>query len=167
MAIRVEQNEAGFTLVEIMCVLVVLGLTAGLVVLNLPQGEDPFDERIETYVAQFNILQQDSYIDGKTRGLEINKDGFELFHYAEDWSYLTEQVWGDVFDVKLVIEDEIIDFVDRKKIIDDAEDNILPPLIRFDPLEGVTDFELEIETQTKTYRLSPDSRGKITIDFVE
>ena len=94
MAIKAKQNEAGFTLVEILCVLAVLGLTAGLIVLNLPQGEDPFDDRIQTFAAQFNIIQQDSYIDGKTRGLEINTDGFELLQYSEDWSNVTEQSWG-------------------------------------------------------------------------
>ena len=167
MAIKAKQNEAGFTLVEILWVLAVLGLTAGLIVLNLPQGDDPFDDRIQTFAAQFNIIQQDSYIDGKTRGLEINTDGFELLQYSEDWSNVTEQSWGDVFNVKLTVEDEIIDFTNRQKILDDAEDIILPPLIQFNPLEGVTAFELDIQTQSKTYRLSPDIRGKITVGFVQ
>ena len=167
MAIINRQNDAGLTLIEILCVLTLLGLTTAIVVLSVPKEKDPFDGRINNYAAQLNVLQQNTVIDGKVRGMEIDKEGYDILLYSGEWSYLSLEDWGDVFNVTLRIQDEEIDFNARKKVLDQAEDTILPPLVFFDPLEGVTDFELGIETRDKTYQLSPDNRGKITVSIRE
>lgn len=166
MAIKSLHNEAGFTLVEILCVLAVLGLTAGLVVLNLPKGEDPFEARLEKFATQLNIAQRESTIDGKMRGLEVQAEGFDLLQYSGEWEVLQEQDWGNAYKVALKVEDEIIDFKDRAKLLKKDEDIIAIPLIRFDPTEGATDFELEIQGPERRFILAPDNRGRVTVEPV-
>jgi len=167
LAILNRQNETGFTLIEILCVLALLGLTTAIVALSIPKEKDPFEIRINSYAAQLNVLQQNSVIDGKIRGMEIDKGGYDILLYSGEWSYLSIEDWGDVFNVTLSVQDENIDFKARKKVLDKAEDIILPPLVFFDPLEGVTDFDLGIETRDKTYLLSPDDHGVIKVSIEE
>ena len=166
MAIKPRHNEAGFTLVEILCVLALLGLTAGLVVLNLPKGEDPFEMRLEKLATQINIAQRDSTIDGKMRGLEVQAEGFDLLQYAGEWEVLRGSDWGDAYKVNLKVENEVIDFKDRAKLLAKNKDVIPVPLIRFDPTEGVTDFELEIQGPERRFILAPDLRGRIKVEPV-
>ncbi len=167
MAVSASHKEAGFTLVEILCVLAVLGLTAGLVVLNLPRGEDPFKAEMQKFATQLNIAARDSAIDGRIRGIEIDADGYDLLEYSGEWETRVEAEWNDVFSVDLKVEDEIIDFKDRAKIIAKSKDIVAVPLITLDPMGGVTDFELEIEGRETTFLLMPDERGRIIAEIAE
>lgn len=167
MAVSRRHNDAGFTLVEILCVLAVLGLTAGLVVLNLPRGEDPFRAEMQKFATQLNIAARDSAIDGRIRGIEIDADGYDLLEYSGDWKKTVEADWKDVFGVELKVEDEFIEFKDRAKIITKSEDITVAPLITLDPTGGVTDFELEIEGRETTVKLIPDERGRVIAEIVQ
>lgn len=155
-------NDAGFTLVEILCVLAVLGLTAGLVVLNLPRGEDPFKAEVQTFATHLNIAARDSAIDGRIRGIEINETGYDLLEYSGEWRDISSTEWNDVFDVQLSIEDQVIDFNDRAKVLASAEKGEkTAPLIHLDPTGGVTLFTLELEGRDLTYQLTTDLRGRV------
>lgn len=166
--LKPQTNEAGFTLVEILCVLAVLGLTAGLVVLNLPRGEDPFQAEVQSFATRMNIAARDSAVDGRIRGVEISETGYELFEYSGDWKALGSEDWKDVFNVTLSIEDQTIDFGERSKVLATAEDDVVPaPLLFLDPMGGVTSFELRLEGQEVSYKFSPDRRGRIIAEPVQ
>lgn len=167
MAIGPKQNEAGFTLVEILCVLAVLGLTAGMVVLNLPRGEDPFKAEVQNFATRLNIAARDSAIDGRIRGVEIDSTGYELLEYSGEWTELGSKDWNDVFKVELSIEDQRIDFKDRAKVIAASKEITPAPLIYLDPTGGVTAFKLELQGRETAYQLSTDMRGRITAEPVQ
>lgn len=164
MAVKPAHKEAGFTLVEILCVLAVLGLTAGLVVLNLPRAEDPFKTEVQTFATQLNIAMRDSAIDGRVRGVEVNEGGYALLEYSGDWAQITSTEWQDVFKVQLSIEDQRIDFKDRAKVLAGQTDTIAAPLIYLDPTGGVTAFELEMEGRETSYRLTTNLRGRVSVE---
>lgn len=167
MAVAKAHKEAGFTLVEILCVLAVLGLTAGLVVLNLPRAEDSFKSEVQSFAAQLNIATRESMIDGRVRGVEINETGYSLLEYSGEWNQLTAAEWRDAFKVELSIEDQKIDFKDRAKVIASQPDAVSAPLILLDPTGGLTSFELELEGRETRYRLIPDLRGRVTVEAAQ
>jgi len=67
LAIERPHKEAGFTLVEVLCVLALLGLTTGLVVLNLPKPAPAFEKEATGVTTLLNLAARESVIDGKSR----------------------------------------------------------------------------------------------------
>lgn len=157
MAVAAFDNDDGFTLVEVLCVLVILGLATGLVVLNLPTRAPALETQLKQVSAQLNIAARNAQIDGQIRGLDIAPDGYELFNYDADWTSQGAQAWPDVRRVKLNVDGTIVDFKARAKLEDPR------PLIVFDPTEGVTPFALEVQSRDGEYILASDDSGKISV----
>ena len=157
-ATRSNSTEAGFSLVEILCVLVILGLSAGLVVLNLPKGPDAFEDATAKFTAQLNLAARDSVIDGRTRGLNITASGYELFNYDTDWNSAGTTQWDAVDRVKLTVDGEVVDLKAASRLADDAPAR---PIILFEPTGGVTPFTLSLQGKDGGVSLSPDRRGRI------
>ena len=157
MAVVTAHNDDGFTLVEVLCVLVILGLATGLVVLNLPTRAPAIETQLKQVSATLNIAARDSQIDGQVRGVDITPDGYELFNYTADWTGQGQQEWSDMRRVKLDVDGIDIDFEARE------EADVITPLIVFDPTEGVTPFVLELQSRDGEFILASDDRGQIIL----
>ncbi len=156
---RLKWTEAGFTLVEILCVLALLGLTAGLVVLNLPKPTPPLRAEVHLLATTLNLASRESVIDGKARAVDVSENGVEFFRYEGEWVSETRRDFPDVFRIDLKVENENIDLKARAKSKKD-----LPPLIHLDATGNVTPFELLVAGRDERFILSPNTRGKIMVD---
>ena len=148
MAIKSSHTEAGFTLVEILCVLALLGLTAGLVVLNLPKPPPPFKTEVTGVTTLLNLASRESVIDGKSRGVDFTTRGMEIFRYEGEWVPESHRDFSHVSGLGLTVEQEDIDLADRTKAKAKPESD-LPPLIYFDATGGVTRFTLSLTAARK------------------
>lgn len=153
------QQEAGFTLVEVLCVLALLGLTAGIVVLNLPKAEPAIRTEVEALATTLNLAARESVIDGRVRGLDIQTDSLEMLYFDGEWVPEISRDFNDVFGVELEVEGQVIDLTEREKSKDD-----LPPLIEFDATGNVTPFTLSITGREGSFIMLPDRRGRIVIE---
>ncbi|MDG3086856.1 type II secretion system minor pseudopilin GspH [Vibrio hannami] len=95
-----SNNQAGFTLLEIMLVLVLLSLGAVAVVINLPSSqEDLAKEEAMRFFHRLQLLNEDAILNGKDFGirfeavsnrykfLELTQDGWQL----TDSDYFSER----------------------------------------------------------------------------
>lgn len=156
-------KEAGFTLIEILCVLALLSLTAGLVVLNLPKPAPPFEDEVQSMTTLLNLAARESVIDGKSRGVDLTTAGVEIYSYDGEWTAEYDQVFSHVSGLTLTVEQQEIDLADRTK--DKAkEDAELPPLIYFDATGNVTPFTLSLFGREESFTLAPDKRGRIVME---
>jgi len=162
---KTEDKEAGFTLVEILCVLVLLGLTAGLVVLNLPKPAPPIQTEISGVTTLLNLAARESVIDGKSRGVDFTTDGLEILRYDGEWVAEHDQAFDHISGLGLTVEEQEIDLIDRTKS-KAKEDEELPPLIYFDSTGNVTPFILSFNGRDESFRLQPDPRGRIVMEMV-
>jgi len=153
--------EAGFTLVEVLCVLALLGLTAGLVVVNLPKPAPPLKAEMQQVTGLLNLAVRQSVIDGKSRGLDVGRNQLEIFEYDGEW-ILEHQHDLDVSGIDLVVEGQNIDLRLRDKKKETAE---LSPLVYFDAVGNVTPFRLSIEGDEESYHLEPDERGRLALEI--
>ena len=171
MAVTSANSEAGFTLVEILCVLALLGLTAGLVVLNLPKPPPPFKTEITSATSLLNLVARESVIDGKTRGLEISSSGLEILTYDGQWVSEGQRNFEHVFGLELLVEQQPIDLTERQrkkeKADDDKSETALTPLIYFDATGNVTPFTISVRGEGETFSLAPNPRGRIIMESVE
>ena len=155
-------KEAGFTLVEILCVLALLGLTAGLVVLNLPKPTPPLESEVQRVSTLLNLAVRQSVIDGKSRGIDITAGQIEIYEYNGEWTLEHRQEFSDdVGGIELVVEGQEIDLRDRQK---KKQKSDLPPLIYFDAVGNVTPFSLSLDGREQSFNLAPDARGRVEIE---
>lgn len=164
MAVAASHKEAGFTLVEILCVLALLGLTAGLVVLNLPKPAPPFRTEVQSVTTLLNLAARQSVIDGKSRGIDLTTSQLDILEYDGEWISDRQQAFTDVYDMELTVEGAEIDLSDRQKKKEKTE---LAPLIYFDATGNVTPFSLSLEGREESFTLSPDARGRIVMEAAE
>lgn len=163
MAVASSYKEAGFTLVEILCVLALLGLTAGLVVLNLPKPAPPFRAEVQSVTTLLNLAARQSVIDGKSRGVDISNGQLNILEYDGEWVSERQQDFMDVYGLNLTVESQEIDLNAREKKQEKAD---LPPLIYFDATGNVTPFRLSLEGREESFTLAPDARGRIVMEPV-
>lgn len=156
-----DLKQAGFTLVEVLCVLALLGLTAGLVVLNLPKPAPPFRAEVQSVTTLLNLAARQSVIDGKSRGIDITTRQLDILAYDGEWVSDRQQVFTDVYDIALLVEGAEIDLITREK---QKEETDLPPLIYFDATGNVTPFNLSLEGREESFTLAPDARGRIVME---
>ncbi len=164
MAVAAPYNEAGFTLVEILCVLALLGLTAGLVVLNLPKPAPPFRTEVQSVTTLLNLAARQSVIDGKSRGIDVSAAYLDILEYDGEWVSDRQQKFSDIYGIDLIVEGQEIDINARERKKEKTE---LPPLIYFDATGNVTPFNLSLEGRDESFTLSPDARGRIVMEAAE
>lgn len=155
-----RDGEAGFTLIEVMCVVALLGLTAGLVVVNLPQPAPKFRTEVQSVTTVLNVAARQSIIDGKTRGFEITAGQLDVLKYDGEWNPDHQSLFTDISDLNLTVENQEIDLRVREKNKKKSE---LPPLIHFDATGNVTPFILSMSGQDESFTIEPDERGRIVM----
>ena len=156
------KRQAGFTLVEVLCVLALLGLTAGLVVLNLPKPAPPFRTEVQSITTLLNLAARQSVIDGKSRGLDFTTSQLNVLEYDGEWKLDRERDFKDIYGIELIVEDQEIDLNAREK---KKKKTDLPPLIYFDATGNVTAFSLSLEGREESFILAPDARGRIVMEI--
>jgi type II secretion system protein H len=161
LAIKRVNNEAGFTLVEVLCVLALLGLTAGLVVLNLPKPAPAFRTEVQSITTLLNLAARQSIIDGKSRGLDLTTGQLDILEYNGEWVSERQSEFADIYGLNLVVDGLEIDLTDREK---KKEKSDLPPLIYFDATGNVTPFTLSLNGREESFTLMPDARGRIIME---
>lgn len=161
MAVGHSHKEAGFTLVEILCVLALLGLTAGLVVLNLPKAAPAFKTEVQGVATFLNLAARQSVIDGKSRGIDVTMGQIDILQYDGEWASDQKLDFMNIYSLDLTVEGQLIDLADREKIKEKKE---LPPLIYFDATGNVTPFTLEMSGSEESYKLAPDAGGRVVIE---
>jgi len=94
-------NEAGFTLIEVLCVLVMIGLLSGVVVMNMPPRKSATLTQAETLAQNLNALSQDALISGDIRAFGLSQTEYALYNYnGEDFVSIATQNWSDKARVK-------------------------------------------------------------------
>lgn len=75
---NIPRGERGFTLVELMVVIAIIGLLAGVVVVNLPPPRANTERDIERTAARFRLAADLSILSGRVTGVEITRDRYRL-----------------------------------------------------------------------------------------
>lgn len=151
------RGARGFTLVELMMVLVILSLAAGAVAMVLPdtKGPDALGERL---AARLTLASQYAVLNGEAVGLVVTPDGyrFERFRLGQWQPIISEPPLAGAAwpaDVTVLLEGE------------DKQDRAAPvssmPAVRFDPTGGGTAFRLYLEKHGRRYVIAGHEDGKL------
>lgn len=146
-------KESGFTLVEILCVLVVIGLMSSVVILSIPQPKSLLDKQAETLTGQMNALAQDSLVSGSVAAAGFSKDGYALYTFENsEWMERISGEWQDGYRMTLTRASAKLDLPKTTE-----------PIILFQPTGLSTPFELTLSDRETKYSLATQGDGRVEL----
>lgn len=152
------RNARGFSLIEIMVVLVIVGLLASTVVLTLPDGKAATSEQVNRFAARVAMVAQESIVTNTTMGLAISGEGYAFYKYKDGrWSELkNDRVFGrENWNAAATISIER----DGGRLTRATENAPFSPAIRFESTGLSTPFSLSFSAGDEKYRVIGDGRG--------
>ena len=154
-----HSNYRGFTLVELLVAVAVMGLLSATVMLTLPSGGDRARVEAQRFLARVTTAAQDSILTGKPRGLAIDSQGYKFFWYREgQWqpadsrAELAAAEWDD---------DVIVTSHPSSNVGEEAVP--APPSVVFSPTGLVTPFSVDISGSGRRYTVTGSSTGGLAM----
>jgi len=146
-------KEAGFTLIEILCVLVLIGVTTSLVVLTVQPPKSALETQAAQLTNQLNALAQDGLISGSVNAAGFSEDGYTLYTFENsEWMERVSGEWQDSYRLTFTRASARLDL---PKTTD--------PTIMFQPTGLSTPFELTLSDRDTRYALKTSGDGRIEL----
>ena len=156
-----QNRQAGFTLVELMVVIVIIGLMSAVVVLNMPSPTSDLEKESERFAARLRLAAEESILAGELTGVEITPEGYQFVIYRRGrWLPLDLPggQWPEGAILRLSRDNLPVDLAgDPSKKV---------PSIWFDPLGSENLFSIEISKIGEIIKVSGEEYGAIIVSSV-
>lgn len=84
--------QSGFTLVELMVVLVILGLMASVVILSLPDGRNDLEQDAQIFAARTAALRDNAILQSRPMAVQVTPSGYSFLERRKGaWSLLEDK----------------------------------------------------------------------------
>ena len=148
-------KDAGFTLVEILCVLVVIGLMSSVVILSVPKPKSSLEKQAVLLTGQLNALAQDGLISGSVKAAGFSKDGYALYAFENsEWTERVSAEWENSYRLSLTRTSATLEIPKTTE-----------PIMVFQPTGLSTPFELTLSDRDMSYTVSTSGDGRV--DFIK
>jgi len=156
---RLKRRQSGFTLVEVLAVLFIIGMMAGAVVMNMPKAQDPLHKQGELLATRIGLAAQGGLVTQQSVGIMITQDGYQIVRFNNDlWEIVENFSFG--LDSKPFVELT----QNATKINLEAAEKSGVPVIRFDTTGLGTPFELKLRSGASAFLISGSVDGKIVVE---
>ena len=147
-------KTAGFTLIEMMAVLVIISLMTGVVVLNLPRDKPMIEQQSTAMAKQFTVAAQTSVISGVPQAFGLSQQGYYFYKFDEgEWKITSETDWVDDLEINFRKDDIAINIPKEEAV----------PIVVFEPMGLSTVFSLSLEDTEQTITFSSEGDGKVIL----
>ena len=91
-----NRRRRGFTLIELMVVLVILGLAAAAVVLAMPEPGGSLAAEAERFAARAKAARDTAILESRAVAVQIGRDGYEVARRREGaWQTQARYEWAE------------------------------------------------------------------------
>jgi general secretion pathway protein H len=146
-------KTAGFSLLEILAALVIIGLMSAAVVLSLKPPDNSQTKFRDRLVLTLNQAAKESVYTGRVNALSVSAEGLHIMTYREG-------AWSVVQDFPALTRSRMTLQIERENI---ELPKIITPLILFEPTGDMTDFELNLRGSDMDINLFSAPDGSILI----
>ena len=153
-------RQAGFTLVELLVVLVLIGLAAGAVLLTLPPARDDLDHAATRLAARLHWAADHAVLAGEPVGLILGPQGYRFVRYrlgqwqpVQDEPALAPAAWP-------VGAMAWLEMAGAATLATD-EANAEIPVLRFDPTGMAREFRLILAQDGVRHVIAGDQAGRL------
>ncbi len=171
-------TNGGFTLVELLVVLVVLGVVSSLVVLALPERKPDAERLAQEFETTVEVLRDAAILEGRPTALEIAANGWRGVQFENgEWipiadasvsASINEEIAlrfraeADAVLPTEVAENGVLLLRERgSREVKAQPEPPLPPEITFDPDGVMTAFRVWIESDEDVWVVASDAQGKM------
>jgi len=156
-------TNRGFTLVEMLVVLVIISLLSSVVVLTLPTGGGSLRDDARALAAQLKLASQESIIRGAATGVVISPEGYAFYRLqAGKWTAFTGE---RVFQPRTWRKGVIADVARTANIAPRApgeEKAVLPSLV-FDPTGVTAPFAVSLAEKDERFEIVTNAKGEVLV----
>lgn len=149
-------DRAGFSLIELLVVIVILGIMVSMVVLSMGtlRSDDPAETEARRLTALIEFISEEALVQGRDFGVEFLDDGYrflswdpdaQLWSVVEDEATLRRRTLPDSLDVVLAVEGREVVIDSGRRGADRPQDELAPHVAIFSSGE-FTPFELFLVT---------------------
>lgn len=173
-----RRGAAGFTLIEVMVVVLIIGITVSLVTLSVSSGERPALTEAKRLKTLLSMVGEEAILQGRNFGMRVEPDGYRFYLLSADgWlplsgdDLLRERALSSGLRLELETEGVRFEFPkeadeadsgERKKDADDG------PQLYFLASGEVSPFTLTIESfDGPGYSLRVDETGALEMASTE
>ncbi|VAV99396.1 hypothetical protein MNBD_ALPHA04-2336 [hydrothermal vent metagenome] len=102
-----SKKETGFTLVELMVVLVIIGIMASVVILSFPDGNRELDQDAYRFAARTAALRDNAILQSRPMAVQVTASGYSFMQRSKgSWNILEDKPfqstnWSEGVAVKL------------------------------------------------------------------
>lgn len=144
-----RSRRAGFTLVELLMTVAIMGVAAGAVVLSAPDPRPSVGEDAERFAARLQRAREEAILSNRAVAVEASAGGYAFAAFdGERWSPLQEgPFWREPWSEGVVAGP------------------VEPPLrVTFDPTGAAEPARLVLSRDSRSIAVAVDGAGEVSID---
>ncbi|MFA7647308.1 MAG: GspH/FimT family pseudopilin [Phenylobacterium sp.] len=143
-------DQAGFTLVEMLVAVAILGLLSGVIVMNLPDANGRLGDEADAFAARLQRAQEEAILVNRPVEVVVDASGYRFRSQRRgEWTALTERpftpaYWGEGVGVQVRSADG------RSGV-------------RFDTTGAATPTEVRLRRRERRVTIAVDGQGQVKI----
>ncbi len=164
---KVRARQRGISLVELLIVLSILAMVAGVVIINAPPGRSDVREAADRFAVRLDFAAQEAMTKGVLIGMTLEDEGYAFFSYNRgEWTTLeNSHVAGEDFPSDYAVTFELKQAAKRNEPAEkkrESEAGIQPDIL-FSPTGETTGFSAIFQDRQKVFSVTLDNAGRVEV----
>ena len=162
-----RQRQRGVSLVEILVVLMLAAMVAGVVIVSAPPARSDMREEAERLAARLDFAAQEAITKGSILGMVIGEGGYEFYRYNRgEWNpETTAQLASQTFSPDYSVTVSLAETAKENERDDPQRQNevetVIRPDLQFTPVGETTPVTVTFQDRRETWRVIIDGAGHV------
>jgi general secretion pathway protein H len=164
---KFRARQRGVSLVELLIVLSILAMVAGVVIINAPPGRSGTREAADRFAARLDFAAQEAITKGVLIGMTLEEEGYAFFSYNRgEWEVLeNKHVTGEDFASDFAVTIELKQAAKKNESAEQKRESevAIRPDILFTPTGETTSFSVKFHDRQGAFNITLDDVGRVEV----